>query len=228
MCLDYNKIEMDEILREISEAIKKKQKTKYEVDPLLEGQPDLSRSMSILHGIKVSHGTWIEKSMADFIRAIPDWGSKIKVKLNIGGDVMEIDNIAYNQKSNKVIIWECKRRWETVDPVKRGLVHERFDKLVANKTTLDAELQKEFGIKPNSIDFFVFNCWGEDKSWPKGRTGYEIFCREELGKIFGSCLWDCLRFHRDYIAHAAVEYIGLDLGIKKQGNPFFERESVIL
>lgn len=141
---------------------------------------------------------------------------------------MEIDNIAYNQQSNKVIIWECKRKWETVDNIKRELVHERFDKLAANKTTLHAELQKEFGIKPNSIDFFVFNCWGKDKSWPKGYTGYEIFCREEFGKIFGSCLWDCLRFHRDYCAHAALEYIGLDLGIKKQGNPFFERESVIL
>ena len=107
MCLDYNKVEIETIKRKIVGTLTELSKREFKIDPLFEASPKISIAASSMHSIKISHGTWIEESLKDFIRAVPNWGSEIKVKLSIKGKITEIDNIAYNTLTNSVVLWEC-------------------------------------------------------------------------------------------------------------------------
>ena len=222
MCLDYNKIEIETIKRKIVGKVTDLSKTIFRIDPLLEDLPQVSRSASALQSIKISHGSWIEQSLKVFIRAIPGWESEINVKLSVKGKITEIDNIAYNSSTNTVVLWECKRQWETLDNDKVNIVSQRFKFLETHKTQLEAEILRNIGIKPKTIDMVVFNCWGKSKDWPKDVKEYTIYCRDEIGQLFGPCLWECIQFHKEYIIHTMSDLLGLEKNNNLEGNPFFK------
>jgi hypothetical protein len=167
MCLDYNKIEIETIRRKVTKKFNDLNKRDFRTDPLLEASPDLNKLVKSMHSMAISHGTWIEESLRDFVRAIPDWQSEIKVRLPVKSKITEIDNIAYNSATGKVVLWECKRFWETLDDPAKIEVSDRFDFLEAHKPQLEAELSKIIGAIPKAVDMVVFNCWGKDRTWPQ-------------------------------------------------------------
>jgi len=223
VCLDYNKIEMETIRRKITEKVYDLNKKDFRIDPLLEVAPDLSKLVKSIHSMAISHGTWIEESLRDFVRAIPDWQSEIKVRLSVKSKITEIDNIAYNSTSGKVVLWECKRFWDTLDDPAKVAVSDRFEFLEANKQLLETELSNIIGATPKSVDMVVFNCWGKDKKWPKGMKEYKIYCRDEISELFGPCIWECIEFHRDYITQTMSDVFGLNKKNNLDNNPFYKK-----
>ena len=223
MCLDYNKIEMETIRRKITEKVYDLNKKDFRIDPLLEVAPDLSKLVKSIHSMAISHGTWIEESLRDFVRAIPDWQSEIKVRLSVKSKITEIDNIAYNSTSGKVVLWERKRFWDTLDNPAKVAVSDRFEFLEANKQLLETELSNIIGATPKSVDMVVFNCWGKDKKWPKGMKEYKIYCRDEISELFGPCIWECIEFHRDYITQTMSDVFGLNKKNNLDNNPFYKK-----
>lgn len=223
MCLDYNKIEIETIRRKITEKVNDLNKKDFRTDPLLEASPDLSKLVKSIHSMAISHGTWIEESLRDFVRAIPDWQSEIKVRLSVKSKITEIDNIAYNSATGKVVLWECKRFWETLDGPAKLEVSDRFNFLEANKPQLEAELSKIIGKTPNAVDMVVFNCWGKERKWPKGMKTYKIYCRDEISDLFGPCIWECIEFHRDYITQTMSDLFGLQKNNTLDDNPFYNK-----
>lgn len=222
MCLDYNRVEMDVINRKIREKIGDLGEKAFKIDPLFEADPNLSHLKSAMHSLTISHGKWIEDSLRDFITAIPDWGADARVRLTINGETIEIDNIAFNQSTGQVVLWEIKRRWENLDGPAQRDTKGRFDELQLNKAQLTNELKNKLKSSPTAIDMAVFNCWGTQKTWmDKYKCAYPIYCRDEIGSIFGSCLWDCIVYHRDFISSLVSDLFNLPNNIKEEeGNPF--------
>ena len=156
MCLDYNKIEIKTIRRKITEKVYDLNKKDFRIDPLLETSPDFSKLVKSMHSMAISNSTWIEESLRQFARAIPAWESEIKVRLSVKSKITEIDNIAYNSATGKVVLWECKRFWETLDVPAIKAVSDRFEFLEANKPQLETELSKIIGATPIAVDMVVF------------------------------------------------------------------------
>lgn len=223
MCLDYHKVEISNIIKVIDNYFYKKSKEKFKVDPLLENHEDVSKTKTILNSLFIKHGTWIEDSLTDWIRAIPNWEADCRLNIKIAGVTKQIDNIAFNKKTKKLIIFECKRIWENQDSTKQLSVTENLDIYKKNEDEIIKILEKKIKFKPNKIEMIIFNAWGTSKKFKNSKsTKHKVICRDEIGKIFGKCLWIFIIYHKDYVVSLFERFSDLPATKDLDNNPIYQ------
>ena len=52
---------------------------------------------------------------------------------------------------------------------------------------------------------------------------YKIYCRDEIGDLFGPCIWECIEFHRDFIIQTMSDLFGLHKNNTLDNNPFYKK-----
>ncbi len=202
MCIDYNKVDLKKIEKElqrwVSSLYSKNSFGKNE--PLSKHLKKFPKSITgiNLQSIKTRHGQFIEKSFAEWVRCIPGWGSFLRPVVNFqNGNVKEIDNISFNTKTGKLLIFELKRNYDTYYFHTQGYGQNFYDRLYdykLNEPSIIRYVERNTSQTVTSCEILLVNVYGERDNWnskqviPKPDFHPRIVLGSELGEIFGECL----------------------------------------
>tara|TARA_B100001123_G_C15020013_1_gene911101 strand:- start:94 stop:852 length:759 start_codon:yes stop_codon:yes gene_type:complete len=207
MCLDYRKVDLNEIQEELDKWImdihpndinKKGGKT----NPL---NKHLKRYVHLLGpnmgSINTKHGQFIERNFHKWVQCIPNWDSILRPKINFQNkasgqkETKEIDNISFNKKTGQLLIFELKRNYDTkFSNVPRS--QEIYDRLYLynkRKKSIINQVSYKTGSAVKNCSIALINVYGQKKLWTKNvqkKNGYEpeVYTGNEIGNIFGQCL----------------------------------------
>lgn len=181
MCLDFSKIDFVKLNTDLKNLVP----TSGKVDPIL-GQK--TPRDAIWHVFTNKHGTLIQFSLLEFIRAVGEWQGQVEFKFipDKTDQKAFFDNIVYNREIGAVIVFECKRRYENVSgPYGRNI--DRYKNLCHQYSK---EIFQELGIsgKNKKLFFTIFDAYGEGVK-PHDH-GIRITRPSDLNRIFPSCLFN--------------------------------------
>ncbi len=174
MCIDFRKIDLSRINRELNKEVAKT------TDPIFGPKPSLPRKWT---SFPSRHGNLINKSLLEFIRAIPGWSGLREFKItDLSGHKFFIDNLVFNRSLNLIIAIECKR---DLDRQPAGSI----SKIMTYKSLCRRNKSKiinQLGLNQSNTEiyFCVFDAYGPRKN----NYNFNIIYPENLESIFGKCL----------------------------------------
>ena len=174
MCLDFKKIDLDRVKNVMGKKLEKKS------DPIFGAKPHNIRQWE---SFPRRHGTLINKSLLEFIRAAPGWEGELEYKFVTEEKRKKfVDNLVFNKSKEIVVLIECKRDLDQ-QPHGAILAIESYENLTKKHKQ---DILKEIGIDPHSgeVHFCVFDAYGPRiKEWK-----FSVIYPEQLEKLFGSCM----------------------------------------
>jgi hypothetical protein len=209
MCLDYKKIDLGEIKKELHKWVNAINSNDIK-DRVGQNQPleqHLKKHFHILGpnmgSINTRHGKFIEKNFHKWVRCIPNWDSILRPKYNLKNptsgetDIKEIDNISFNKKTGKLVIFELKRNYDTFyfhGSFAQGVYDRLYDYNRKRKKIINQVRNATgFNVKDKDCSIALLSVYGKKNDWhknvkKKGGFDPEVYISQDLGKIFGQCL----------------------------------------
>jgi hypothetical protein len=157
-------------------------------DPLFGSNPRLSSLVSEIDGIKKRHGLLIERALIFAINKLPHWHAA-KEQIPITGGKAHLDCLAFNVKSGRLYVFECKRGHGTFDADKTKAIDQRLDNI---SRSIGAHAISK-GWTPASTDLFILSFYGA--TW---KSKYPIHDRRSVATLFEPCIG---RFVGDYMEY---------------------------
>lgn len=174
---------------------------KIACDPLFTSNPRLSSLVSEVDSIKKRHGLLIESALIYAINKLPSWIAKKEQVLVLGGKA-HLDCLAFNSKSGKLYVFECKRGHGRFDADKKQAIDQRLDRVAA---ALGPHATAN-GWVPTSMETFILSFYGA--TW---KSKYPIYDRFSVGTVFGPCIGKFLGEYMDHIQATTAGAYGDEL-----------------
>lgn len=180
MCLDFTKLDTTRIKGNI-----------YDLIPTT-GSEDVvfgnkSPEVKFWHSGISNHGTLIQKTLLDIIKASPGWEGRTEFDIipnNVPGKKAFIDNLAVNKALNVAICFECKRKYENTSGPYQGNIDRYKDIIQMHGSQVLDDLG--FHKTDRHIFFGIFNAYGEHRANFKGDN--RIIHPDDLDEIFPTCV----------------------------------------
>jgi hypothetical protein len=149
--------------------------------------------------IAIWHGHRIENHLADWICKVPNWTAKARERMSIGGNVHEIDNLAWNSQLDLVVAVEVKRVWANQDGTsKKGVLGKnRLYMDLANRRIITSHVSRPHA----EFRHFVFDAYGKTK---KGNYGLPVIAGDKIEHVFDRTFACYVEWERQIIANALL------------------------
>lgn len=180
MCLDFTKLDTKRIKDNI-----------YNLIPTT-GSEDVvfgnkSPKVKFWHSGISKHGTLIQKTLLDIIKASPGWEGRTEfgfIPNNVSGKKAFIDNLAVNKTLNVAICFECKRIYQNTPGPYEGNI-DRYKDIIE---MYGPQVLDDLGFHKTDrhIFFGIFNAYGEHRANFKGDN--RIIHPYDLDEIFPTCV----------------------------------------
>lgn len=186
-------------------------------DPLFTANRRLSSLVSEIDSIKKRHGYLIEKALIFAINKLPNWTAD-KEKINVQGGLAHLDCLAYNSKTRKLYVFECKRGHGRFDSDKKRSIDRRLDRVKGGI----ASHASSKGWSPSSTELFLLSFYGV--SWT---SRFPIYNKDNVGKLFGPCVKVFLSEYMQYIEvttnRSYHDELAIPANLSEEGTDIFDR-----
>ncbi len=184
-----------ELIREIGRLLSKP----TEPDVLLGNHP-LSVFASQKQSIAIWHGRRIENHLAAWVCKCPDWKAKAHERIVLGGNVYEVDNLAWNCRLGLVVAIEAKRVWANQDKASQEDVRQR--KNIYTQGGNSQLIAAHVGQMGSVFRHFVFDVYGRTD---RGRNGLSIIAGDKIECVFGPNIARYIEWEQRVMANALLE-----------------------
>lgn len=157
-------------------------------DPLFVANPRLSSLVSEVDGIKKRHGLLIERALIFAINKLPHWQAA-KEQIQVAGGKAHLDCLAFNARTGKLYVFECKRGHGSFDGDKIRAIDQRLGNI---KASIGAHAASK-GWSPSSTGVFILSFYGA--TW---KSAYPIYNKHDVATLFEPCIG---RFVTEYMEH---------------------------
>lgn len=157
-------------------------------DPLFVANPRLSSLVSEVDGIKKRHGLLIERALIFAINKLPHWQAA-KEQIQVAGGKAHLDCLAFNARTGKLYVFECKRGHGSFDGDKTRAIDQRLGNI---KASIGAHAASK-GWSPSSTGVFILSFYGA--TW---KSAYPIYNKHDVATLFEPCIG---RFVTEYMEH---------------------------
>jgi hypothetical protein len=151
--------------------------------------------------IAIWHGHRIEDHLAEWICKAPTWTAKARQRITIGGEVHEIDNLAWNPQLDLVLAVEAKRVWDNQPGNSQRDVKRKARLYMdpANTRTITSHVSL-----PNAaFRYFVFNMYGTTESWH-----VPIIAGDQIEHVFNRTLAFYIQWEQQVLKNALCKELG--------------------
>ncbi len=170
-------------------------------DPLFGSNPRLSSLVSEVDGIKKRHGLLIERALIFAINKLPHWQAA-KEQVPIPGGKAHLDCLAFNSKSGKLFVFECKRGHGSFDGDKIRAIDRRLTNI---KASIGPHVTLK-GWKPSSTSVFILSFYGA--TW---KSAYPIYDKHSVATLFEPCIGRFVTEYMDHLENATARAYSSEL-----------------